>query len=109
MEHMIVALIVLAVLNLLGLAVIMCSLRVIYARITHPVATTYSLADVHAFQAQQAAAGKVSPAPMPPTADVAHTITVGDVAAVSAFRVEQPALTPSELEEAQALSRVNPT
>ena len=62
------ALVILSVLNLLGLVVVMCSLRVIYARITRPPASTFSLDEVHAFQARQAAAGKVSPAPMPPTA-----------------------------------------
>ena len=64
-----IVLLVLSALNLLVLVVVMCSLRVIYDRITRPTATTYSLDDVHAFQARQAAAGKVSPAPMPPKAD----------------------------------------
>ena len=62
------ALVILSALNLLCLVVVMCSLRVIYDRITRPAATTFSLDEVHAFQARQAAAGKVSPAPMPPTA-----------------------------------------
>ncbi|WP_435495359.1 hypothetical protein [Variovorax sp. RB3P1] len=77
---MLIAQITLSVLNLLMLGVVMCSLRVIYDRITRPNATTFSLDDVHAFQARQAAAGKVSPAPMPFTADVLQSFTVGDVA-----------------------------